>query len=126
MKLMAVALLLSGVSVSAFAGTTQSVQFSGLVRNDNSVPVRFDVQVPATQHAAIMLNDGSKLEFFTPSSGHAKEAQVRLISSAGKTLHEATYPGAVASHSLDYLVCKGKVTYIGPAPSKLPSCTSSS
>jgi len=127
MKLMAVALLLSGVSVGAFAGTAQSVQFSGLVRNDNSVPVRFDLQVPATQHAAIMLNDGSKLEFFTPgSSGHAKEAQVRLISSAGKTLHEATYPGAVASHSLDYLVCKGKVTYISPAPSKLPSCTSSS
>lgn len=123
MKRIAVAVLLSGISVGTFAGTAQSVQFSGLVRNDNSVPVQFDIQVPATQHAALLLSDGSKLEFFTPGSpGHAEAAQVRLISAAGSTLHTATYPGSVASRSLDYLVCGGKVTYISPAPSTVPSC----
>jgi hypothetical protein len=123
MKHMAVALLLSGISIGAFAGTAQSVQFSGLVRYDNSVPVRFDIQVPTTQHATLLLSDGSKLEFFTAGSpGHAEAAQVRLISSAGKTLHTATYPGSVSSRSLDYLVCEGRVTYISPAPTKLPSC----
>lgn len=127
MKRIAVALLLSGISIGAFAGTAQSVQFSGLLRNGNSVPVRFDIQIPATQHATLLLSDGFKLEFFTAGSpGHAKAAQVRLISAAGKTLHTGTYPGSVASRSLNFLVCKGKVTYISPAPSKLPSCTSGS
>lgn len=123
MKSFAVTLLLSGISVCTFAGTAQSVQFSGSVRNDNAVPVRFDIQVPARQHATLLLSDGSKLEFFTPGSpGHAKAAQVRLISAVGTTLHTATYPGSVASRSLDYLVCEGKVTYISPARSVVPSC----
>jgi hypothetical protein len=123
MNRIAVALLLSGMSLGAFAGTAQSVQFSGQVRNDNAVPVRFNIQVPAKQHATLLLNDGSKLEFFAPGSpGHAKAAQVRLISAAGTTLHTATYPGSVASRSLDYLVCGGKATYISPAPATVPSC----
>ena len=127
MKRIAMALLLSGLSVGAFAGTAQSVQFSGLVRNDNSVPVRFDIHVPATQHATLLLSDGSRLEFFTPGSpGHAKAVQVRLISASGATLHTATYPGSVASRSLDYIVCAGQVTYISPAPVTVPSCAGSS
>jgi hypothetical protein len=123
MKHFAVAVLLSGVSVGAFAGNAQSIQFTGLVRNDNDVPVRFDIQVPAKQQATLLLGDGSKLEFFTPGSlGHADAAQVRLVSAAGAALHTATYPGSVASTSLDYLVCEGKVTYISPSPSSVPSC----
>lgn len=123
MNRVALALLLSGMSFGAFAGTAQSVQFFGLVRTDNAVPVRFDIQVPAEQHATLLLSNGSKLELFAPgSSGHAKAAQVRLISAAGATLHTATYPGSVASHSLDYVVCGGKATYISPAPSTVPSC----
>jgi len=126
MKRFVVVSLLFGMSVGAFAGTAQSVQFMGLVRNDNAVPFRFDIQVPAKQHATLLLGDGSKLEFFTPDSlDHGKAAQVRLVSAAGTTLHTATYPGSVASTSLDYLVCEGKVTYISPAPSTVPSCSQS-
>ena len=123
MKSIAMTLLLSGMSLGAFAGTAQSVQFSGLVRNDNAIPVRFDVQIPAKQHATLLLSDGSKLEFFTPGGPNlAQVAQVRLVSATGAVLHTATYPGSVASHSLDYLVCGGKATYISPAPSTAPSC----
>ena len=123
MKRIAMTLVFSCISVGAFASSTQSMQFSGLVRNDNTVPVRFDLHIPATQHATLLLGDGSKLEFFTRGSpGHAKAAEVQLISAAGNVLHTATYPGSSASRSLDYLVCKGKVTYISPAPSAAPSC----
>lgn len=123
MKGIAAVLLFFGMSVGALAGTAQSVQFSGLVRNDDAVPVRFDIQIPARQHATLLLGNGSRLEFFASGSpGHAKAAQVRLISADGATLHTATYPGSVASRSLDYLVCGGKVTYISPAPSTVPSC----
>jgi hypothetical protein len=123
MKSIAVALLLAGISLGAFAASAQSVQFSGLVRDDSAVPTRFQIQVPAHQHATLLLNDGSKLEFFAPgSAGHANNAQVRLISAGGAVLHTATYPGSVASRSLDYLVCGGKVAYISPAPATTPAC----
>lgn len=123
MKRLAVALLLAGASVGAIAGSAQPVQFSGLVRNDNAAPVRFDLQVPAKQRATLVLGDGSKLEFFAPGSpGHAT-SQVRLVSASGTALHTATYSGSAASHSLDYLVCAGKATYISPSPSTVPSCS---
>jgi len=126
MKRFVMASALFGMSFGAFAGTAESVQFTGLVRNDSAVPFRFDIQIPAKQNATLLLGDGSKLEFFTPDSpGHVKAAQVRLVSASGATLHTATYPGSVASTSLDYLVCEGKVTYISPAPYTVPSCSQS-
>jgi hypothetical protein len=123
MRNFVIALLICGIPLGAYAGAAESVQFTGLVRNDSAIPVRFDIQVPARQHATLLLGDGLKLEFFTPgSSGHEDAAQVRLVSADGAALHSATYPGSVASTSLDYLICEGEVTYISPPPAAVPSC----
>jgi hypothetical protein len=123
MKRMATVLLLCSLSVGAMAATARSDRFSGLVRHDSAVPLRFDLRVPSGQQATLVLGDGSRLEFFTPgSAGHAKDGQVRLVSAAGTTLHQATYPGSAASHSLDYLVCGSRVIFISPASPTVPSC----
>jgi hypothetical protein len=125
MKNLAIALLLIFVSLMASAATPESVQFQGLVRVNDGVPTRFDVQVPSGQQLVVTLGDGSKLELATPGSQLSPDAAMaRLLSASGKTLHTATYPNkGLASASLDYLVCHGRVTYISPAPATAPACS---
>jgi len=125
MKYPAVALLLLGATLVASAGTPASVQFKGLVRSNNDVPTRFDVQIPTGQQVVLTLGNGSKLELATPGSRESAHASTaRLVSASGKTLHTATYPDrGLASVSLDYLVCNGRAAYISPAPATTPSCS---
>ncbi len=125
MKYSAIALLLLSAAFVASAGTPESIQFKGLVRKNNGVPTRFDVQVPSGQQVVLTLGNGTKLELATPGSRESAAAPMaRLVSASGKILHTATYRDTgLASISLDYLVCEGRAKYMSPAPVATPFCS---
>ena len=123
MKVVIAAIVVLAAAFCAHAGTAESVQFIGLVARDNATPLRFDVQVPAKQHATIELNDGSKLTLAAPGDSGNANAAARLVSASGQTLHNATFTDpTLASTSVASLICGSQVTYFSPAPSDIPDC----
>ena len=124
MKVVAAGFLLTGVSLAASAAAPERVQFTGTVQQDGAAPVSLDLQLPSRQVATLRLSDGSSLELATPGSAASPDtARVRLVSPSGEVMHTATIPDAgIISTSSAYLVCKGEVTYISPAPAVSPAC----
>ena len=115
---------LISVSFAASAAVPERVQFTGTVQTDESTPVALDLQLPSRQAATIRLSDGSSLELATPGSTASPDgALIRLVSPPGDVMHTATIPDSgVISASFAYLVCKGEVTYMSPAPVVVPAC----
>ncbi|WP_329742006.1 hypothetical protein [Dyella sp. A6] len=124
MKRFVTAVLCLCVAIAASAGTPSSVQFSGLVRSNDGMPTRFDLDVPTGQQVTLIMGDGTRLELAASGRrGHARTPMAQLVSAKGKVLHTATFTKhGVAVVSLDYVVCGKRVMYVSPAPSTMPSC----
>jgi hypothetical protein len=112
------------VSFAATAATPETVQFTGVLQQDNLTPVAIDLQLPSKDAAKLQLSSGFNLELTTPGNPASQNgARIRLVSSDGKVLHTANVsdPG-LASVSFAYQICAGSVTFMSPAPSPLPAC----
>ncbi len=124
MRIIAVALLMCGTSLPAFALAPEQVQFTGSVQFDDGVPVDFDLRLPARQAMTLQLAGGAMLELVTPGNAASPDAAlVRLVWRDGRVLHTATVPDpGLASKSFAYRICNGQVTYMSPAPATPASC----
>lgn len=124
MKSLLSLLTLCCFSLSTSAATPETVQFTGVLQQDNLTPVAIDLQLPSKDVAKLQLSSGFNLELATPGNPVSKDgALIRLVSSDGKVVHTANVsdPG-LASVSFAYQICAGSVTFMSPAPSPLPAC----
>jgi len=123
-KTIAIALLVCGLPLPAFALAPEQVQFTGSVQYDDGVPVDFDLRLPARQAMTLQLADGAALELVTPGNAASPHGTlVRLVSRDGRVLHTATVPDpGLASQSFAYRICNGQVTYVSPAPASPAGC----
>lgn len=99
-----------------------SLEVAGLVLEDDKELVRFSLAFPADQSIGLDIGDALRLAITGPSA-EAPITIIRLLSGDGKVLHTAQTEGSNPEKiSLAYRICKGEVTYMGPAPTVVPSC----
>ena len=119
------ALMLLAVSLAA-AAEDKGTTFVGAIQRDDVTVLDFSITVPAGKSASIVAEDGTRIELSAASAVVAgPKSVVRLLDASGKSLHEATMPGASSGPKrFSYRICKGAATYASPPASNASSCKS--
>jgi hypothetical protein len=122
---LAVAILTLVGSTAASHGPSFSL--NAVVRTNQSPSELIEVTVPAGSVATVNLLNDLRLEFAAPAKGDdEQETTTRLLSQAGaemEILHTTRQGGELGfPRNNAYLVCQDKVTFMSPAPERLPDC----
>ena len=107
----------------------QSYLYEISLRSDNEDVQTVEVKVIPGQSQQIFLEGNLRIEFSpNVSAGGDDATHVQLMRSANlQVLHTATQSNSgVEFRRIAYVVCGEQVTFMSPAPTKLPTCETDS
>ncbi len=128
MKFISMVLLAATFLAAASTAQATDFRFHMTIRADGAPAQQFKLSLPQGESVVVATRTGHLLEFLAPAASSAeKNAIIRLRTGTKErpvTLHEAAQSLSGGQESqVAYLVCKGAVRFISPAPEVPVACT---
>ena len=128
MKLSSTVLIAPTFLAAASAAQATDYRFHMTIRSDGAPAQQFKLSLPQGESVVVATRTGYLLEFLAPAASSAEKIAIIRLRTGTKespvTVHETAQSTSRGQESqVAYLVCKGAVRFISPAPEVPVACS---